>query len=379
MRRLLTLALLVALAPSVLAQEATSGKYRVTLRLPPGGLYADEEAQVEFRVVDTSADDPVLGPPGVLRAVVDATVSMPAMPGMPKYAERAHAESIPGDYGVHPTFPHGGEYALSLVVTPPGGEPFSVSFPLAVRDADPTRPPAPKPYALEVETSPKTPRAGEPADLRLVVRARADKSVVRDFDVAHTKLIHLIVVREDLGVFAHEHPTQSADGSFALSYAFPTGGTYHLFADVAPRGRGSQVLLATVEVKPAKGERPAPFSLAGADAGRTSTADGVRATLATPDPVATRTDAVWTVSLADAASGAAVTDLEPYLGAGGHLVLVGEDGTTYVHSHPDETAEATPGRVRFLVRLPKPGFYRAWAQVQRGGKVLTFDWVVRAK
>jgi hypothetical protein len=35
---------------------------------------------------------------------------MPAMSGMPKFAEAAQAEDTPGDYGIHPTFAHGGEY-----------------------------------------------------------------------------------------------------------------------------------------------------------------------------------------------------------------------------------------------------------------------------
>ena len=40
-----------------------------------------------------------------------------------------------------------------------------------------------------------------------------DGRPVEDFDVEHTKRMHLIVVRRDLTGFQHLHPTQDADGT----------------------------------------------------------------------------------------------------------------------------------------------------------------------
>ena len=62
--------------------------------------------------------------------------------------------------------------------------------------------------------------------------------------------------------------------------------------------------------------------------------------------------------------------LEPYLGAMGHLMAVTEDGKTLVHSHPVE-GSASNGSLAFLVRLPREGKYKAWLEVQSGGKVYT--------
>ena len=63
------------------------------------------------------------------------------------------------------------------------------------------------------------------------------------------------------------------------------------------------------------------------------------------------------------------------------MVLVHEDGVTYVHSHPDDTRPnvGKDGVVPFLARFAKAGRYRCWAQFQRGGKVLTVDFVVEVK
>ena len=371
-----------ATAQQAAAPTVRSGKYAVTLRIPADGLYADELSELEFRVVDMSTDDPVLGPAGVIRATIETVFTMPSMPGMPKQEEVAHVEGVPGDYGVHPMFPHGGQYLMQLRVAPPGDEPFTVEFPLTVKDGDPNRPPRPKPFFVEVSPKPSKPVAGEPAELRFAIRERDKKDPIAAFDIAHERIFHLMIVRKDLGQFAHEHPEQRKDGTFDLKYTFPTEGTYHLFADVAPRGKGSQVLMATVEVKAGKAPKATPFALDAAGAPKPSVVEGMKAVLTfdRPKPEALAQN-VLTVTLADAKTGAAITDLQPYLGAMGHMVLVHEDGVTYVHSHPDDTRSdvGRDGVVPFVARFAKAGRYRCWAQFQRGGKVLTTDFVVEVK
>ena len=115
----------------------TSGRYQVTLRPPADGLVqrAGEEMQIEFRVQDTSRPDPLTGFAPVIRAAPDAVVDMPQMPGMPKFTETAHPKGVAGDYGIHPTFAHGGAYRLQLTIHPPAADQFTVDFPLEVLDA----------------------------------------------------------------------------------------------------------------------------------------------------------------------------------------------------------------------------------------------------
>ena len=73
-----------------------------------------------------------------------------------------------------------------------------------------------------------------------------------------------------------------------------------------------------------------------------------------------------TVQIKDSAN------LEPYLGAMGHLILIHQDAVTFVHSHPDDRA-GSPGTLVFQARFPKPGVYRAWLQFQRAGRVFTSE------
>jgi hypothetical protein len=322
-----------------------------------------------------------MGAAPIVRAQVQGSIGMPAMPGMPKYEETAHPEGIPGEYGIHPTFPHGGEFRLRLAVNPPAGEAFQVDFDLNVADASEAskRKAGPRPFRVEVTTQPRRPKAGEPVALELRVRRRDPEGIVTAFDIAHEKTMHVVIVRDDLSQFSHEHPEMSADGTFRLRYTFPTGGDYHVFADTAPRGAGSQVLMAKVAVQGGKTER---FDVRRAPAETKSLVkkvEGVEIELQSGSLPARRTTGV-TFTLRDAATGRAITDLQPYLGAMGHLILIHQDGITFVHSHPDERVPDAghDGKVPFLVRFPKPGMYRGWSQFQRDGKILTGDFIVEA-
>src|SRR5205814_590435 len=173
----------------------------------------------------------------------------------------------------------------------------------------------------------------KPTMLTIVVRSRDTKQPVTEFDTVHEKQIHFMVVSADLQNFSHEHPVAGANGRFTLAYTFPTGGEYHLFADVAPKGAGSEILMSPIRVGGA-----APVAARGKSlvASLADTAGGVNVALASdPAKLPVGRSLNLSFTLKDAASGASITDLEPYLGAMAHLMLIHEDGITFVHSHPD--------------------------------------------
>lgn len=357
--------------------ERKSGPISITLRVPESGVYAGEAIDIEFRVSDTSKLDPVFGATGVPRVVSKAVITMPEMAGMPEQRPKIHTEGIPGDYGIECFFPHGGEYKIALTLQIPGiQEVVRTDFLVDVRDeaAPGTRKSVPRPYALDVKAKP-APRSGEMADLQFTVRETKTKAIVKDFDIAHTKLAHLLLVSKDLSWFAHEHPEQQPDGSFTHKQAFPFGGEFYTFLDVAPRGAGSQILMGSVKVA---GSVQAPVALV--SSGTTNTVDGIKATIKGTTNVPIGKSLPITFQLTDTKTGDAITDLEPYLGAFGHLMIIHADGQTVVHSHPAEDeagiAQSKRGIVAFNARFPKSGIYKAWGQFQRGGKVVTIPFVI---
>ena len=71
--------------PQVTITKVNFGKYQAVLRVPDEGLFAQEESDVEFRVVDTTQKDPVKeGFKGVGAIDATATMTMPSMAGMPR-------------------------------------------------------------------------------------------------------------------------------------------------------------------------------------------------------------------------------------------------------------------------------------------------------
>lgn len=208
---------------------------------------------------------------------------------------------------------------------------------------------------LMVQTDPAQVVAGKPTTLKLMIHG-ADGGMVTTFEVVHEQKIHLIIVRDGLDQFAHIHPEVDAAGNATVSYTFPTGGNYRLYADHKPTGMGQAT--ATAQVKVA-GDIPANPVLTPNVPGEVA-GDGLRAKVAV-EGAGGGGEATITFDLTDAA-GKSVEDLQPYMGALGHLVVLSGDGKDYVHAHPAEAKPGTSNRVVFQAHVMKPGLYKAWGQ-----------------
>ncbi len=208
--------------------------------------------------------------------------------------------------------------------------------------------------------------------------AAPDGSRVTDLEIVHEKLVHLLMVSEDLSWFAHEHPELQPDGKFTLTFAFPHGGKYVLYNDFTPRRAGMQVVPVEIEVG---GEKAAPLALK-PSADRTTSVDGYTVKLTAATPLTSLRSQDLRVNISR--DGKPVNDLEPFLGALGHLIVISEDRKHFVHSHPlppaksaGETANSHGGPdVVFSAQFPAPGIYKAWSQFQHKGHVITAPFVI---
>jgi hypothetical protein len=172
-----------------------------------------------------------------------------------------------------------------------------------------------------------------------------------------------------------------ADGTFELDFTFPAPGEYTLFHDFTPAGVGMQVVPVKVTVVGDAERTPHAAELV-PDTGATKVVDGLSVTLNTGGELVAGAAAKLTYSITR--DGAPVTDLRPFLGAMGHLVIVSRDLKTFVHSHPHEAADAPADRkggpdVQFEARFPRPGLYRGWAQFRRGDTVITVPFTFDVK
>ena len=179
-------------------------------------------------------------------------------------------------------------------------------------------------------------------------------------------------MRDGLDQFAHVHPEVDAAGNATVSYTFLTGGNYRLYADHKPTGKGQAT--ATAQVKVA-GDIPAIPVLTPNVPGEIP-GDGLRAKVAV-EGAGGGGEATITFDLTDAA-GKPVEDLQPYMGAMGHLVVLSGDGKEYVHAHPAEAKPGTSSRVVFQAHIMKPGLYKGWGQFRRTDTVRVVPFVFKA-
>jgi hypothetical protein len=239
-------------------------------------------------------------------------------------------------------------------------------------------------YPVEVEPAPRAPRAGEPLRLRFTVRHPSSGAVVRDLAVVHDKPYHLFVISQDMEDYQHIHPQPQPDGALLVELRLARPGYYRLFSDFFPVGGTPQVVPGLLVTADAATDLASSRARLVPDAVLQRTAGGTTATLKLPvgGLVAGREEKL-ALHVADAATGAPATDIEPYLGAFGHALVMSEDTLHYVHAHPIEQlppAGASRGGpdLTFKALLPKPGRYRIWAQVSRAGLVSTLPFTVEA-
>jgi hypothetical protein len=210
-------------------------------------------------------------------------------------------------------------------------------------------------YRLVVERS-TLPRASrsEPFAFRVVDAKRA---TVRDFEVEHDKRMHFIVVRRDMAGFQHLHPTMSADGTWRSRVDFGDGGTYRVFADFKREGT-QRTLGADVHV--GGGFRPRELPRAA----QTAVSDGGLEVTLDTDGAAAGQEA--TVAFEVRKDGRIVDDeLQPYLGAKGHLVALRAGDLAYLHTHPEGDELA------FTASYPSAGAYRLFVQFRYENRIHT--------
>ncbi|MGW5463279.1 hypothetical protein [Streptomyces sp. NPDC003996] len=220
----------------------------------------------------------------------------------------------------------------------------------------------------------KTPAvaAGRATDLRFTVVQDATGRPLTAYQREHTKELHLIIASRDLTLYRHLHPTRAADGTWSAPVTLPKAGAYRVFADFTPRG-GEGLTLGT-DLTASGSYEPAALPAPGT----TSEVDGYEVTLRGRLEPAKASELTLTVRR----NGRPVRDLQPYLGAYGHLVALRAGDLAYLHVHPagevgDGTTEAGPD-IPFTATAPSAGTYRLFLDFKHGGEVHTAAFTVRA-
>ena len=232
---------------------------------------------------------------------------------------------------------------------------------------------------------PDSTRPGIPTTVTATVVDAETGEAVTDLTRSHEAWMHFIATRADLGTFAHVHPEPTGRPSeLQVELTFPTPGTYVVNTEFRQQGEMGDVhqrQLITIA-----GDAPQPETLAPGP--RTVVVDGMQVELDGEAAVGKPSDLHFTFT--NAATGAPVNDLQPYLAAAGHIVVMKSDAQTFAHEHAE--VEDANGRPVFALpgqtfgpeldvhaEFDTPGIYRLWGQFRlASGDVITVPFTVEA-
>ena len=269
----------------------------------------------------------------------------------------------------------------------------------------------------------------QPLASRAAVRSEAGRAVLR-FSIVdsawrehrvtplipdHGHLVHVFVVREGLGAFAHLHPVFVDSSDFDAALPPLPAGRYRVYADITRESGFAETLTDTITLG-APGPPWRPSDPDDAWVGTRGSGPGARdsSRLSDGSTMAWERGAATLVAGQEAPLTFTVTapdgrpvPLEPYMGMPAHLMLSRDDGAVFVHLHPlgtiswaaqqaflvrgpADTAWGVVGRrlteaeatmkpmsipatatMSFPYAYPKPGRYRLWVQMKRQGRILT--------
>jgi DMSO/TMAO reductase YedYZ heme-binding membrane subunit len=235
-------------------------------------------------------------------------------------------------------------------------------------------------YVMDVQTSPSQIVAGQPVTMKFKITDKRTGRPLTRYQVLQEKLMHVVVLRQDLNSYAHIHPEHDGGDTFTVVHTFPTDGTYGLFVEYSPPDFYENLSIAQVRVGSTNLSSPASLSV---DNRSKVFEDAYRVTLTVPETIRVNDTVDVTLTLTDEKTGEPIVDLETYLGAFGHMSAASEDMQAYTHVHP-LTVPLVPSdlggpSVQFSTFFPKPGKYKLFTQFQHKGKVFVTDFVVEAK
>lgn len=232
-----------------------------------------------------------------------------------------------------------------------------------------------------VSLTPNNFEVGKKTKLELSVYDAATGEDVKDFEIVHEKLVHLVIVDESLEWYSHIHPEW--DGrKFIVDETFPKAGAYRAYASFQVKGDSEQVYafrLLVGDVTPKNISKVL-------DGHEEKVVDGYRVSLKERDLTSSgvkQMKAYMDFQIKDS-NGQNATNLYPYLGAFGHLVMISTTDYSYIHVHPTRNPvipdDTTGPLIEFMVMGDvKPGVYKLFGQFAPDKKVITAPFTVEVK
>ncbi len=238
---------------------------------------------------------------------------------------------------------------------------FNILFAVAVLSWMATHVFAPGDVHMELSSDLSEAQPGERVELRFKIND-ADGEVLTQFERVHEKIMHLIVVKKDLTEFQRLYPDLDEEtGEFSVDLSFSEEGSYMIYADFTPKYSPKMVLHTEVEI----GENgAAKTQTLEADLMEPFTVEEFTLSPVFPEKMETGKEMHFGFEVEQ--DGKKV-ELEDYLGAKGHAVILRNESLDYLHVRSSEED------LSFDAIFEQPGLYQSFVQFQVDGKRYNFD------
>ena len=234
-----------------------------------------------------------------------------------------------------------------------------------------------EPYSVNLTYDPKIPEAGRPALITIDVIEKQTRKRIKEFDILHEKLMHVIIVSEDLSHFSHVHPVfDYKEGRFTVYHIFPETAMYKIWVDFKPKN-GNQTLV-TFKLNNMIDTAHKPISFTKERQYAKQIDKNHYVILIIPKEIESNKPVDLIFVILDQNS-TPITDLTPLMGAGGHSVIISSNLHEFLHVHPNkEVGSDWKGgpEISFSTVFPYPGLYKAWGQFQHQNVTITADFVL---
>ena len=244
--------------------------------------------------------------------------------------------------------------------------------------------------AVNLNMTPVPVFTGVPTRFDFFVNQKPGNIPVTDLEIEHTKLMHVIGVRNDMEEFFHIHPNQRQPGLFSIDHQFVRTGLYKIWSEVKRNGVNHTFGHQEFVVQGARDAYKKEVFF-----GRSVIVGNYQVLFNYDEPLIKNHPSALHFDIHDVVR--REIEVEPYLGADMHLAVIKDDFKQFIHTHPVDNGigedhhariiptarahgvedknvvDAEDKEIEFNVVFPEAGIYRVFAQFRPKGIVLPAD------
>ncbi len=196
------------------------------------------------------------------------------------------------------------------------------------------------------------------ATLTFTINELDSGNPVSNIEIAHDKIMHVVLVRNDLKYFDHIHTQQANPGIFSVPYVFSAPGSYRVWIDFTINGMQHIVDF--------------DLNVSGSPKSEPERLYGINVMMNLSDAITI--GEASKISFIVTESGNPVAIIEKFLAANAHMIVIDEGLEEFGHAHDEQFDR--DNILAFEHNFIKSGLHKIWVQFSVNGTDRTAEFAV---